>query len=94
MGSEKYKGENTFDSFLSKHGGSSNASTDYEKVLVLVDDMNLIFFLQKKLYAFLHVTFLGFYQFSSFSFLTDCFPLFNYATILQESSGHVGISYV
>ena len=40
MGSEKYKGENTFDSFLSKHGGSSNASTDYEKVLV--DAMNLM----------------------------------------------------
>ena len=32
MGSEKYSGENTFESFLSKHGGFSNASTDYEKV--------------------------------------------------------------
>ena len=32
MGSEKYKGENTFESFISKHGGYSNASTEYEKV--------------------------------------------------------------
>ena len=34
MGSKKYAGENTFDSFLSKHGGHSNASTDYEKVYI------------------------------------------------------------
>lgn len=32
MGSEKYVGENSFDSFISKHGGHTNASTDYEKV--------------------------------------------------------------
>ena len=34
MGSNKYKGENTFDSFLSRHGGQVNACTDYEKVHV------------------------------------------------------------
>ncbi|CAI8005905.1 Nardilysin [Geodia barretti] len=33
MGSREYPGENTFDSFLSKHGGHSNASTDYEKTV-------------------------------------------------------------
>ena len=32
MGSDKYEGESTFDSFVSKHGGHSNASTDYEMV--------------------------------------------------------------
>ena len=32
MGSERYKGENTFDSFISRHGGQANACTDYEKV--------------------------------------------------------------
>lgn len=32
MGSEKYKGENVLDSFLSKHGGHCNAFTDYETV--------------------------------------------------------------
>ena len=36
MGSNKYKGENTFDSFLSRHGGQANACTDYEKVHVHV----------------------------------------------------------
>uniref|UniRef100_A0A1Y1M428 Nardilysin n=2 Tax=Photinus pyralis TaxID=7054 RepID=A0A1Y1M428_PHOPY len=30
MGSEKYPEENDFDSFISKHGGFNNASTDYE----------------------------------------------------------------
>jgi nardilysin len=34
MGSREYPGENTFDSFLSKHGGHSNASTDYEKTVL------------------------------------------------------------
>jgi hypothetical protein len=32
MGSEKYPDENDFDSFLKKHGGSSNAYTDCERV--------------------------------------------------------------
>ena len=32
MGSKKYPGENTFDAFVSKHGGFDNASTDYERV--------------------------------------------------------------
>ena len=35
MGSERYEGENTFDSFVSKHGGHSNACTDYETVNTL-----------------------------------------------------------
>ena len=35
MGSERYEGENTFDSFVSKHGGHSNACTDYETVSAL-----------------------------------------------------------
>lgn len=39
MGSKKYAGENTFDSFLSKHGGHSNASTDYEKVYIQYIEM-------------------------------------------------------
>ena len=32
MGSKKYPGENTFDVFTKRHGGFSNASTDYEMV--------------------------------------------------------------
>ena len=32
MGSEKYRGERTFDEFVSRHGGLCNASTDYERV--------------------------------------------------------------
>lgn len=32
MGSQKYPGENEFDSFVSCHGGTSDASTDYETV--------------------------------------------------------------
>ena len=32
MGSEKYPDENAFDSFIKKHGGSDNASTDCERV--------------------------------------------------------------
>ena len=32
MGSQKYPGENEFDSFVSCHGGMSDASTDYETV--------------------------------------------------------------
>ena len=40
MGSREYPGENTFDSFLSKHGGHSNASTDYEKVHTLNNTEN------------------------------------------------------
>ncbi len=35
MGSDKYPGENTFDTFTSKHGGYDNASTDYEAVSML-----------------------------------------------------------
>ena len=32
MGSDKYPGENEFDSFVSTHGGTNNANTDYETV--------------------------------------------------------------
>lgn len=32
MGSAKYPGEDDFDSFVSNHGGHSNAFTDYETV--------------------------------------------------------------
>ena len=32
MGSEKYPDENSFDAFITKHGGSDNASTDCERV--------------------------------------------------------------
>lgn len=32
MGSEKYPEENAYDSFIKKHGGDDNASTDCEKV--------------------------------------------------------------
>ena len=32
MGSEKYPDENAFDSFIKRHGGSDNASTDCERV--------------------------------------------------------------
>ncbi len=32
MGSEKYSCENEFDKYISQHGGTSNASTDYETV--------------------------------------------------------------
>ena len=32
MGSKKYKKENDFDKFISRHGGESNAWTDTEKV--------------------------------------------------------------
>ena len=34
MGSKKYKKENAFDDFISKHGGESNAWTDAERVRV------------------------------------------------------------
>jgi nardilysin len=33
MGSQKYPGENEFDSFISQHGGSNDASTDYETTM-------------------------------------------------------------
>ena len=33
MGSKKYPGENNFDVFTNRHGGYSNATTDYETVL-------------------------------------------------------------
>lgn len=33
MGSKKYPGENEFDAFLSRHGGISDASTDYETTI-------------------------------------------------------------
>lgn len=32
MGSEKYPDENEYDTYIKSHGGSDNASTDYEKV--------------------------------------------------------------
>jgi predicted Zn-dependent peptidase len=32
MGSEKYPDENAFDAFIKKHGGSTNAFTDSERV--------------------------------------------------------------
>ena len=32
MGSEKYPSENDFGTFISQHGGTTNASTDYETV--------------------------------------------------------------
>ena len=32
MGSEKYPGENEFDKFISQHGGTNDACTDYETV--------------------------------------------------------------
>ena len=32
MGSQKYPGENEFDSFVTSHGGNSNACTGYELV--------------------------------------------------------------
>ena len=32
MGSEKYPGENSFDTFTAKHGGYGNACTGCEKV--------------------------------------------------------------
>ncbi|XP_028251603.1 nardilysin-like isoform X2 [Parambassis ranga] len=37
MGSEKYPSENGFDSFLKKHGGSDNASTDCERTVFQFD---------------------------------------------------------
>ncbi|XP_041827551.1 nardilysin-like [Melanotaenia boesemani] len=37
MGSEKYPSENGFDSFLMKHGGSDNASTDCERTVFQFD---------------------------------------------------------
>ncbi|XP_062849767.1 nardilysin [Trichomycterus rosablanca] len=37
MGSEKYPRENGFDSFLKKHGGSDNASTDCERTVFHFD---------------------------------------------------------
>ena len=36
MGSEKYPGENAFDTFIAKHGGYGNACTGCEKVWPLV----------------------------------------------------------
>ena len=32
MGSDKYPDENEYDTYIKSHGGSDNASTDYEKV--------------------------------------------------------------
>ncbi|KAL3267873.1 hypothetical protein HHI36_007014 [Cryptolaemus montrouzieri] len=37
MGSEKYPGENDFNSFIKKRGGSDNASTDYETTVFYFD---------------------------------------------------------
>lgn len=34
MGSEKYPDENSFDMYCSKHGGYTDANTDYESVSV------------------------------------------------------------
>lgn len=37
MGSQKYPDENGFDTFLKKHGGSDNASTDTERTIFQFD---------------------------------------------------------
>lgn len=37
MGSQKYPDENGFDTFLKKHGGSDNASTDTERTVFQFD---------------------------------------------------------
>ena len=43
MGSEKYPGENEFDSFVSSHGGSTNAFTGYEMASYSVQQSLLLF---------------------------------------------------
>ena len=40
MGSAKYPDENAFDAFIKKHGGSTNAFTECERVSIL---FNIIF---------------------------------------------------
>ena len=45
MGSEKYPGENEFDSFVSSHGGSTNAFTGYEMVCYSVQQSLLYLFI-------------------------------------------------
>ena len=45
MGSDKYPGENEFDSFVSSHGGSTNAFTGYEMVSYSVQQSLLYLFI-------------------------------------------------
>lgn len=37
MGSKKYPDENEFDTFLKKHGGTDNATTDTERTVFQFD---------------------------------------------------------
>ena len=58
MGCKKYPSENEYDNFLSKHGGSSNASTDYESVSTFAEfDCDGVYshisYLSLKFYLFL-----------------------------------------
>jgi nardilysin len=41
MGSKKYPDENAFDAFIKKHGGNSNASTDSERVSILLQSSDI-----------------------------------------------------